>query len=51
MRKPKLTSKQKLQEAEILEKTAITLIEKSVALKAANRSRKSKKKALKNDAA
>jgi hypothetical protein len=45
MKKIKLTSKQKRQEAEILEKTAIKLIQKSVELKRASRSRSSKKKA------
>jgi hypothetical protein len=44
MKKPKLTSKQKRQEAEILERTAIKLIEKSVELKGGNRPRKPKKK-------
>jgi len=51
MKKPKLTSKQKRQEAKILEKTAIKLIQKSVELKRANRSRNPKKKALKRKAA
>jgi len=51
MKQTKLTSKQKGQEAEILEKTAIKLIQKSVELKRANHSRNPKKKALKRNAA
>lgn|GEM_PF-1119655 len=51
MKQTKLTSKQKGQEAEILEKTAIELIQKSVELKRANHSRNLEKKALKRNAA
>jgi hypothetical protein len=51
MKKPKLNPKEKRLQAEVLEKTAIKLIEKSVELKGGDRSRKSKKKKLKTKAA
>ena len=51
MKKPKLTTKQKRQEAEILEKAAIELIQKSIKLKGGSHSRNPKNKALKTKAA
>ena len=51
MKKPKLNPQEKRLQAEVLEKTAIKLIEKSVELKSGKRSRTSKKKKLKTKAA